>query len=116
MKEYFELKRNTKPADLKVGDNVLVKREKKNKLSTPFNPEPMTIKNKKGNMITATAENKEITRNLSFFKMIGKPVLCDDEIYDILESGKSNENPNTNGTSSRKRKTPGYLKDFVCAY
>ena len=34
MKEYFELKRNTKPADLNVGDNVLVKREKKNKLST----------------------------------------------------------------------------------
>ena len=26
MKEYFELKRNNKPADVKVGDNVLVKR------------------------------------------------------------------------------------------
>jgi hypothetical protein len=37
----------------------------------------MTIKNKKGNMITAAAENKEITRNSSFFKKIGKPVLCD---------------------------------------
>ena len=117
MKEYFELKRNTKPADLKVGDSVLVKQEKNNKLSTPFNPEPMTIKNKKGNTITAAAENKEITRNLSFFKMIGKPVLCDDEIDDILESGKSNETPNTQPRrSSRKRKTPGYLNDFVCAY
>ena len=29
MKEYFDLKRNTKPADLKVGDSVLVKQEKK---------------------------------------------------------------------------------------
>jgi hypothetical protein len=105
MKEYFELKRNTKPADLKVGDNVLVKREKKNKLSTPFNPEPMTIKNKKGNMITAAAENKEITRNLSFFKMIGKPVLCDDEIYDILESGKSNETPNTRDVFKKAKNT-----------
>ena len=63
MKEYFDLKRNTKPADLKVGDSVL-----KNKLSTPFNPEPKTIKNKKGNMTKAAAENKEITRNSSFFK------------------------------------------------
>jgi hypothetical protein len=53
MKEYVNLNRNTKPADLKVGDSVLVKQEKKNKLSTPFNPEPITIKNKKGNMITA---------------------------------------------------------------
>jgi len=46
-------------------------------------------------MITAAAENKEITRNSSFFRKIGKPVLCDDEIDDILESGKSNETPNT---------------------
>ena len=117
MKEYFDLKRNTKPADLKVGDSVLVKQEKKNKLSTPFNPEPITIKNKKGNMITAAAENKEITCNSSFFKKIGKPVLCDDEIDEILESGKSNETPNTQPRrSSRKRNTPGYLKDCVCAY
>ena len=102
---------------MNVGDNVLVKREKKNKLSTLFNPEPMTIKNKKGNMITAAVENKEITRNLSFFIMIGKPVLCDDEIDDILESGKSKETPNTQPRrSSRKRKIPGYLKGCVCAY
>jgi hypothetical protein len=38
-----------------------LKQEKKNKLSTPFNTEPMTIKNKKGNMTRAAAENKEIT-------------------------------------------------------
>lgn len=43
MKEYFDLKRNTKPAGLKVVDSVLVKQKNKNKLSTPFNPEPMTI-------------------------------------------------------------------------
>ena len=46
-------------------------------------------------------------------------MLCDDEIDDILESGKSNETPNTQiqpRSSSRKRKTPSYLKDFVCAY
>jgi hypothetical protein len=72
----------------------------------------MAIKNKKGNMVTAAAENKEITRNSSFFKKIGKPVLCD-----ILESSKSNETPNTQPRRfSRKRKAPGYLKDLVCAY
>lgn len=57
MKEYFDLKRNTKPADLEVGEIVLVKQEKKNKLCTPFNPEPMTIIDKNGNMITVAAEN-----------------------------------------------------------
>jgi hypothetical protein len=58
-----------------------------------------------------------ITRNSSFFKKIGKPVLCDDEIDDILESGKSKETPNTQPRrSSRKRKIPGYLKGCVCAY
>jgi hypothetical protein len=46
--------------------------------------------------------------------LIGKPVLCDDEIDDILESGKSKETPNTQPRrSSRKRKTPGYLKDYM---
>jgi hypoxanthine phosphoribosyltransferase len=113
MKEYFDLKRNTKPADLKVGDIVLMKQEKKNKLSTPFNPEPMTIKNKKGSMITAAAENKEITRNSSFFKKIGKPVLCDDEIDDILESGKSirviTKLPNSEQSSKGKVKTHKYI-------
>jgi hypothetical protein len=113
MKEYFDLKRNTKPADLKVGDIVLMKQEKKNKLSTPFNPEPMTIKNKKGSMITAAAENKEITRNSSFFKKIGKPVLCDDEIVDILESGKSirviTKLPNSEQSSKGKVKTHKYI-------
>ena len=28
MKEYFDLKRNTEPADLKLGDGVLVNQEK----------------------------------------------------------------------------------------
>jgi hypothetical protein len=46
---------------LKVGDSVLVKQEKKDKLTTPFNPTPLKIKEKKGSMIIATdGQNKII--------------------------------------------------------
>jgi hypothetical protein len=51
-------------SQFKVGDSVLVKQEKKDKLTTPFNPQPLKIKEKKGSMITATdGQNKIITRN-----------------------------------------------------
>ena len=36
MKKNADLKRHTKPRKLKVGDTVLVRRDKKNKLSTPY--------------------------------------------------------------------------------
>jgi hypothetical protein len=36
----FENKHCVKPSQLKVGDSVLVKQEKKDKLTTPFNPTP----------------------------------------------------------------------------
>lgn len=58
-------------------------------------------------MIKAAAENKEINRNLPFFKKIGKPVLCDDKIDDILERGISNQT--TNIHSRRFSRKPNYL-------
>ena len=42
MKKYF-----VKPSEFKIGDRVLVKQEKKDKLTTPYNPKPLQMKNKK---------------------------------------------------------------------
>ena len=51
-------------------NNVLVKQDKKNKLSTPFNPNMYKVTGINGSMITATNEDHQITRNSSFFKKL----------------------------------------------
>lgn len=63
-------KNNARKSNLTVGDNVLVKQPKENKLSTPFDPKPYQITDKKGTMVTAAREGKSITRNTTFFKPI----------------------------------------------
>ncbi|VDI15408.1 Hypothetical predicted protein [Mytilus galloprovincialis] len=113
MKLYFEKKHSVKVPDFTVGDTVLVKQEKKDKLSTPYNPQPLTIKNKKGSMITATNEQqKDITRNSSHFKKVGKSkIMTDEEIEEIIDDDII---PNTPlRRSSREKQTPKHLDDYV---
>ena len=73
MKVYADNKRHTKLSDLQIGDSVLVRQPKENKLTTPFNPEPLEITQKKGTMVTAGNSRRSITRNSSFFKKIPSP-------------------------------------------
>ena len=79
MKEYAYSKSN-KECNIKVGDSVLVKQPRLNKLTTPFNPIRHTVMEKRGSMITAVSDatNKLITRNYSFFKKISPEVRKDD--------------------------------------
>ena len=63
MKEYADKCRNAKSTDLSVGDKVLIKQPKENKMSTPFKPEPLQITHKKGSMITAQNGERTVTRN-----------------------------------------------------
>ena len=56
--------------DLDVGDKVLIKQPKQNKMSTPFKPEPFEITDKKGSIITAQNAEHTVTRNASFFKKL----------------------------------------------
>ena len=70
IKAYADLKLDAKPSDIKPGDTVLVRQPKKNKLSTPFNPETLIAGEKKGSMVTASDGFKSITRNSSMFKVI----------------------------------------------
>ena len=70
MKEYADKCNQAKNTDLNVGDKVLIKQPKQNKMSTPFKPEPFEITDKKGSMITAQSEEHTVTRNASFFKKL----------------------------------------------
>ena len=55
---------------MKIGDCVLVKQKRKNKLSTRFDPRPWRVTKIKGTMVTAQRENFTTTRNQSFFKLV----------------------------------------------
>ena len=70
MKAAADDSRNSSYPDIKLGDNVLVKQPKENKLTTPFSPEPMTVTARQGSMVTASNARRSITRNSSHFKKI----------------------------------------------
>ena len=72
IKELADDRKNAKPSTISIGDDVLVKQDKTNKLSTPFDSSPYKVINKKGSMVTAGRSDKTITRNASHFKKISK--------------------------------------------
>ena len=69
-KLYYDQHRHTKPSQLSVGDYVLIKQEKENKLSTPYNTEPGQVTGIKGSAITVRRDDKEVTRNVADIKKI----------------------------------------------
>jgi len=73
MKVYSDSRRHATTNIFNVGDKVMVKIPKQNKLSSHYDPAPYTITDIKGSMITAAKENRSITRNSSFFKKVNMP-------------------------------------------
>ena len=71
MKVYADSKANVKPQNISVGDTVIVKRDPSYvKSATPYDPKPYVVKERKGTMVTAAREYKEIIRYSSQFKQI----------------------------------------------
>ena len=77
MKEYADKRRNAAYSSIQPGDTVLVKQEKANKYSTPFNPRPYEVTARKGNMITAENGEHKVTCNASKFKGISPKFQAD---------------------------------------
>jgi hypothetical protein len=73
MKVYVDSRRHAKSKHLQVGDYVLVKLAKKDKLSPYYDPVPYIVTKIKGTMISASRNDHRITRNASFFKKIANP-------------------------------------------
>ena len=67
-KAYSDRRRHAKQSDLQVGDTVLVRQPRRNKLSTPYDARPLEIITRSGSMITAQRGDYTITRNASFFQ------------------------------------------------
>ena len=70
IKTRAESRRTIKDCDIQVGDTVLVKQPKRQKLSTPYHPTPLTVTKKHHSMLTAENDDRKVTRNSSYFKKL----------------------------------------------
>ncbi|XP_021378396.1 uncharacterized protein LOC110466305 [Mizuhopecten yessoensis] len=90
MKLYADARNHAKDSDISVGDVVVVQQDMKgNKLTTAFDPQPRTVTNMKGPMITVHGKT---TRNVSRFKKInqcpGKGQQSKQQFYEEIEELK----------------------------
>ena len=70
-----------------MGDTVLVRQEKQNKLTAQFNRTPYTVINRKGSEVTARRRNNHIVRrNVSHFKKIPRPEQFDTNTEDDIQT------------------------------
>ena len=85
--------------DIKQGDHVLVRQNKKNKLSSTYDPTPYVVTKRQNSRVTARSKNGHvITRNVSFFKRISKQTCIetdddDDERHPVTQD-RTNRNSN----------------------
>ena len=70
IKDLADHRRKAKDTDIAIGDSVLIKQPKQNKLSTPFKPVPYKVIEKKGSMITAQHGSHIMTRNSLLMKKV----------------------------------------------
>ena len=79
-KVYADKKRHAKPCGIKVGDYVLIKQDKQNKLTPCFNEKPLIVVHRNKSRITVEDNDKrKITRNVSHFKRILTPSNLENE-------------------------------------
>ena len=72
-KAYADGKRKVLASSLSVGDTVLIRQQKRNKLTSFFGPKPYKIVAIKGSMISARLGVHIVVRNSSFFKRVRLP-------------------------------------------
>ena len=70
MKRYANDKRYVKVSDIKEGDAVLVKQQKRNKLTPAYDPQPYQVMQRNGSKIKATRNDHQITRHVNHFKRL----------------------------------------------
>lgn len=117
MKAHSDARRHATPSNIKPGDTVLCRQPKQNKLTTPYNAEPLTVIDVKGSMITAGRSGYTTTRNSSFFKKIVRD--NPDTLMDLSSEVSEEVGPATPPPAPpprypvrENRRPPAYLRDF----
>jgi transposase InsO family protein len=129
-KQYFDQNQGAKHSNVNMGDQVLMRQEKKSKLSTPFAPEPFTVVEKKGNsVVIENSGGAQYARNTTDVKKFyPTPSVADsqpDEAQAATATSTTVDLPSTvckptadanQSVAARPRRTvkqPVKLKDYV---
>ena len=92
-KMYADKIRNARDSDLEVGDVVLMKQEKENKLSTPFSPSPYKVTGRLGNQVSVESyDGVNYDRNVTHVKKFNQPTL-ERNAVEFAKSNKENLDP-----------------------
>ena len=107
------------PSDIKEGDLVLVIQERKNKLTSKFNPKPYRVIEIRGTKVIAERSDHKITRKISFFKKFYNSLdsTTDSETDDDdTIQGESNIRNNTEPEAEIVRQYPMRLRTMPMYY
>ena len=122
VKRYADKKRNAQESDLAPGDQVLVRQERKNKLSTPFAPEPYDVVTKTGNsVVVESPDGVQLMRNTTHVKRYEETSQNPEEtspLPDVTDPVKPEAERAILSSPAmtrpaRVRKLPERFKDFV---
>jgi hypothetical protein len=116
MKKNADTKAYVKPSKISKGDQVIVRRDPSHKKSTtPYDPTLYFVTERKGSMVTASRDDKTITRNSSFFKPIsveGEQVAESPQTVEMSSDGQNEETSRRYPLRSSRR-PPERFKDYV---
>ena len=120
MKMYSDQRTHAPKTSVEIGDVVLVRQPKINKISTPYNPHPLVVADKKGSMITAKREGEpSITRNSSMFHHLPQTSPTKSPELTSLDQSRTPANPqqsrvvNSPSTSQRPKRTTKRPKRLI---
>lgn len=110
MKQNADNKPYVKPSKFQIGDQVLLKEHSCSKPSTPYNPVPLTVIQKKGIMVTARRDGNQCkTRNSSFFKH--SPRVPPTELFTDFSDVEADTSPNANTDHAQHNTNPDKQSD-----
>ena len=94
---------------------MLLKAEKKNKLSSAYDPQPYTVIKKKGPSVILKRGNEPCNmRNVSFVRKLAIPNNKEPDQKDPTpETSGEDQTNSSQGRPLRERRPPKHLKDFV---
>ncbi len=117
-KLYADNRRNAQYSHIEVGDHVLMRQDKTNKLSTTFGEAPHQVVSKSGNsLVIESPDGAQYGRNTTHVKKYVEPDTSQDveaiTEADTTPSEASTELPNPLRRTQRTIKRPKYYEDFV---
>ena len=104
-KEYVDAKRSAVASEVEIGDKVLLRNSKTNKLSPNYDPNPCEVVDRKGGeVIVRSTAGAEIKRNVSFVKKYPEKSL--EAKVDVEPIHREQEGTNQAGVAKGENELP----------